>query len=179
MSAPLDPPSRRGEPAAPDVAAPPALTHLDADGRARMVDVGDKDETDRRARAEGYIAMRPETLAAILANGLAKGDAIAVARVAGILAAKRTAELIPLCHPLPLTDVELSFEPAQDLPGLRVEASVRTRGRTGVEMEALTAVAVSLLTVFDMAKGVDRTLRIAGIAVVDKSGGKSGPWQRA
>lgn len=166
------PPAGAGDARAP-------LTHLDADGRARMVDVGDKPESDRRARATGAILMRPETLAAIRSHGLGKGDVLAVARVAGIMAAKRTAELIPLCHPLPLTDVEVTFAETQDLSGLQVEASVRTRGRTGVEMEALTAVAVSLLTVFDMTKGVDRTLRIVDICVVEKTGGMSGPWQRA
>lgn len=144
-----------------------------------MVDVSNKSETARMARATGRISMLPETLAAIRGNSLAKGDVIAVARVAGIQGAKQTAGLIPLCHPLPLTNVQIFVAEDPELPGLRVEAMVKSSGRTGVEMEALTAVAVSLLAIFDMAKGVDKSLRIIDIAVLEKTGGKSGPWQRS
>jgi cyclic pyranopterin phosphate synthase len=142
-----------------------------------MVDVGGKPETDRLARAAGAIRMAPETLALIQANGLAKGDVLGVARLAGVMAAKRTADLIPLCHPLPLThvDVELTADPA--LPGIRVSAITRTRGRTGVEMEALTAATVALLTVYDMAKAVDRGMILEEVRLVEKTGGASGPWR--
>jgi cyclic pyranopterin phosphate synthase len=155
------------------------LTHLDAAGRARMVDVSDKAVTDRFARASGVILMQRETLAAIQANSLAKGDVLAVARIAGIMAAKRTAELIPLCHTLPLADVQVSITPDTSLPGLRAEASVRSAGKTGVEMEALTAVSVTLVTVYDMAKAVDRMMVISDIQLLEKTGGRSGVWRRA
>jgi cyclic pyranopterin monophosphate synthase len=155
------------------------LTHTDADGRARMVDVGDKPETERVARAEGSISMSEEALSAIELNHLAKGDAIATARIAGIMAAKKTAELIPLCHNIPLTDVGVDVEVDRSIPGVRVEARAASRGRTGVEMEALTAATVALLTLYDMAKSLDRAMEISGVRLVAKSGGKSGDWRRS
>jgi cyclic pyranopterin monophosphate synthase len=155
------------------------LTHLDADGHARMVDVGGKGETARTARAEGSITMSIDTLAAIERSALSKGDAIAAGRIAGIMAAKRTAELIPLCHPIALTDVGVDLEVDRSLPGLHVTAWVSTHGRTGVEMEALTAVAVALLTIYDMAKALDRGMEISGVRLTEKRGGKSGDWKRA
>ena len=150
------------------------LTHVDAAGAARMVDVGDKEPTTRRARAAGSIRMQRETLAAIRANVIAKGDVLGVARVAGIMAAKRTAELVPLCHPLPLSAVDVSLTLDEELPGVRAVAAVRTEARTGVEMEALVAVTMALVTVYDMVKGVDRGMTIGEIAVVEKTGGRSG-----
>lgn len=155
-------------------AGTPTLTHLDAHGHARMVDVGGKPETVREAVARGTVRMRPETLDLLLAGGLPKGDALAVARVAGILAAKRTPELVPLCHPLPLTAVEVDLRPDPDASAVHITAAVRTAWRTGVEMEALTAVAVAALALYDMCKGVDRTLRITDIRLVRKTGGQSG-----
>ncbi len=159
-----------------DVARDDGLTHVDAEGRVRMVDVGAKPETERVAVARGEITMRPETLRLITAGALAKGDVLAVAQVAGIMAAKRTAELIPLCHPIPLTQVEVGF--AVDEPGARIEitATVRSCGRTGVEMEALTAVSVAALTIYDMAKAAEKTMRIGNIRLVSKRGGKSGEF---
>jgi cyclic pyranopterin phosphate synthase len=154
------------------------LTHIDAEGRARMVDVGDKAETARTASAEGFITMTLETLDAIAQNALSKGDALAAARIAGIMAAKRTAELIPLCHPIALTDVGVDLEPDRSLPGLRVTAWASTRGRTGVEMEAMAAVTVALLTIYDMAKALDRGMEISGVHVIEKRGGRSGDWKR-
>jgi cyclic pyranopterin phosphate synthase len=154
------------------------LTHVDAEGRARMVDVGEKPETARTASAEGFITMTVETLDAIEQNALSKGDALAVARIAGIMAAKRTAELIPLCHPIALTDVGVDLEADRSLPGLRVTAWASTRGRTGVEMEALAAVTVALLTIYDMAKALDREMEISGVRVTEKRGGRSGDWKR-
>lgn len=154
------------------------LTHTDAEGRARMVDVGGKAETSRTASAEGTITMSGDALAAIEGNALAKGDALATARIAGILAAKRTPELIPLCHPLALTDVGVDFELDQSLPGIRVRAWASTRGRTGVEMEALTAASVALLTIYDMAKSIDRGMKISDVQLTAKSGGRSGDWKR-
>jgi len=154
------------------------LTHIDAEGRARMVDVGEKAETARTASAEGFITMMLETLDAITQNALSKGDALATARIAGIMAAKRTAELIPLCHPIALTDVGVDLEPDRSLPGLRVTAWASTRGRTGVEMEALAAVTVALLTIYDMAKALDRGMEISGVRVTEKRGGRSGEWKR-
>jgi cyclic pyranopterin phosphate synthase len=154
------------------------LSHVGPGGEARMVDVSEKEVTERVARATGIIRMKPETLAAIQGNALAKGDVISVAKIAGVLAAKRTAELIPLCHPLPLTDVQVVITPDESLPGLRCEATARTIGRTGVEMEAITAVAVSLVTVYDMAKAVDREMRITDICLLEKAGGRTGHWQR-
>ena len=154
------------------------LTHVDAEGRARMVDIGEKAETARTASAEGFITMTLETLDAIQQKALSKGDALAAARIAGIMAAKRTAELIPLCHPIALTDVGVDLEPDRSLPGLRVTAWASTRGRTGVEMEALAAVTVALLTIYDMAKALDRGMEISGVHVTDKRGGRSGDWKR-
>jgi len=154
------------------------LTHTDAAGRALMVDVGAKADTVRAARAEGAIAMTAESLDAIEANLVSKGDVIATARIAGIMAAKKTAELIPLCHPISLTDVGIEFAVDRSLPGLRASAWASSRGPTGVEMEALTAVAVALLTVYDMAKALDRRMEISGIRLTEKRGGKSGDWKR-
>ena len=152
------------------------LTHIDATGTARMVDISGKAETDRRARAEGMVVMARETLAAILGGSVKKGDAIGVARIAGIMAAKRTHELIPLCHPLPLSQVDVDFAADDLLPGFRVTATARTTGRTGVEMEALTAVSVACLTLYDMAKAMDRGMTITGIRLLEKEGGRSGNW---
>lgn len=154
------------------------LTHVGPEGRARMVDVSGKSETERVARASGSIRMRPATLAAIQANEVAKGDVLAVARLAGIMAAKRTGELIPLCHPLALTDVQVTAAADPALPGVRIEAEARTIGRTGVEMEALTAVTVALLTVYDMTKALDREMEIGQVVLLEKLGGKLGRWPR-
>lgn len=152
------------------------LTHLDASGSAHMVDVGDKALTAREAIAEGRVVMQPETLR-LIRDGLAKkGDVIATARIAGIMAAKKTHELIPLCHPLLLTKVSIEIEPDETLPGLQVRGLARVSGQTGVEMEALTAVSVACLTIYDMAKAVDRAMRIEGIRLIEKRGGKSGDW---
>ena len=155
-----------------------SLSHVAADGAAKMVDVTAKPETERVARAAGSIRMAAATLAAIRANTLKKGDVIAVARVAGVMAAKHTSDLIPLCHPIPLTDVQVEITPDDSLPGLRAEATVRCFGRTGVEMEAISAVCVTLITVFDMVKAVDRDLIVSDIRVLEKSGGRSGSWKR-
>jgi cyclic pyranopterin monophosphate synthase len=152
------------------------LSHVDETGKARMVDVTDKQETHRVARAGGTIKMKAATLDAIRGNMVAKGDVLAVARLAGIMAAKRTDELIPLCHPLPLHDVDVALTLDATLPGIRVEATAQTVARTGVEMEALTAVSVALLTVYDMAKAIDRDMIIGDIILLAKTGGKSGPW---
>jgi cyclic pyranopterin phosphate synthase len=154
------------------------LSHVNTAGEASMVDVGAKDLTDRVARARGSIRMRRETLAAIQANTLKKGDVLAVARVAGILAAKRTPDLIPLCHPIPLTDVQIDLRPDDSLPGIIAEATARATWKTGVEMEALTAVTVSLLTIYDMAKSLDREMELDDISLLQKSGGKLGDWSR-
>ena len=154
------------------------LSHVAADGSARMVDVTVKAETVRRAVARGTILMKMETLEAIKTNSVAKGDVLAVARVAGILAAKRTAELVPLCHSLPLTDVEITLVPNDDLPGIIVEAASTTVGRTGVEMEAIVAVSIALVTIYDMAKSSDRQMTITDIALLSKSGGAGGDWKR-
>jgi cyclic pyranopterin phosphate synthase len=153
------------------------FSHLDDSGRARMVDVSGKASTVREARAEGQIVMTLDTLKAIETNVLAKGDVLTVAQLAGVMAAKRTAELIPLCHPLALTDVRVNLRPDPNIPGVRCEATVRSVGTTGVEMEALTAVSVALLTVYDMAKAAERGMEIGGIRLVVKSGGKSGLWE--
>ncbi|MCB1492495.1 MAG: cyclic pyranopterin monophosphate synthase MoaC [Rhodobiaceae bacterium] len=154
----------------------PRLTHLAEDGSASMVDVGEKADTVRIAEAEGHVRMRAETLALILAGDMKKGDVIGAARIAGIMAAKQTASLIPLCHPLALTKVSVDIEPDEALPGLRVRAMAKLTGKTGVEMEALTAASVACLTIYDMAKAVDRGMEIGGIRVLSKSGGKSGDW---
>ena len=156
----------------------PRLTHVGEDGEARMVDVGGKPETERVARATGVIRMEPETLRAIVANEIGKGDVVAVARVAGIMAAKRASELIPLCHPVALTDVRVDLVPEAALPGIRATATARSTGRTGVEMEAICAVAVTLITIYDMAKGVDRLMVVSDIALLEKQGGRSGHWRR-
>ena len=152
------------------------LTHMDETGRPRMVDVGDKDVTDRTATAEGILAMSAETLAALREGTTRKGDPLVVARIAGIQAAKRTADLIPLCHTLPLSNVDVTLEPDDEIPGIRARATVRVAARTGVEMEALTAVSVALLTAYDMLKALDREMRMEGIRLLHKSGGRSGTW---
>ena len=153
------------------------LTHLDDAGAAKMVDVSEKAITARTATAEGRIVMQPATLAAIKAGALAKGDVIAVARIAGIMAAKRTSELIPLCHPLPLSGVEVALD--FEAEGIRVTATARTTHTTGIEMEALSAVSVALLTIYDMAKAIDRGMTIDGVRLLAKSGGRSGDWRAA
>ncbi len=152
------------------------LTHVRADGSAHMVDVSAKAETSREAAAEARLSTRPDVIAMIFAADLPKGDALPVARVAGIMAAKRTPDLVPLCHPLPISQVAVDFERGET--EVRLRASVRTRGVTGVEMEALTAVSVAALTLYDMIKAVDRHAEIGGIRVTAKSGGKSGDWRR-
>lgn len=154
------------------------LSHTGEHGEARMVDVSEKSDTHRIARAGGTITMAAATLRAIVDNTLAKGDVLTVARIAGITAAKRTAELIPLCHNIPLTDVAVDLEADDSLPGIRVTSVAMTVGKTGVEMEALTSVAVALLTIYDMAKSMDRAMIIREIVLLEKSGGKSGTWQR-
>jgi cyclic pyranopterin monophosphate synthase len=154
------------------------LSHLDAQGRAKMVDVSDKDITSRIAVARGTIHMRAETLALILANKVEKGDVFSVARVAGIMAAKKTSELIPMCHPLSITSVEIDLTPAENPARVEIAASVRVSGQTGVEMEAMAAVAVAGLTIYDMCKAVDREMSIGEIRLVKKSGGKSGTFLR-
>ncbi len=153
------------------------LTHFDAEGRAAMVDVSAKPETAREATARVRVAMEAATASLIASGGAAKGDVLGVARLAGIMAAKRTAELIPLCHPLPLSAVSLDL--AVDDSGVEIAATVRTTGRTGVEMEALTAASVAALTVYDMVKAVDRGMRIEGLRVIHKAGGKSGEFRQA
>jgi len=152
------------------------LSHVDERGAARMVDVSAKDETERVAVAEAYVVMKPETLALIQEGGLPKGDVLAVARVAGIMAAKRTHELIPMCHPLAITGVVVDLAP-QGADRLRIEARVKTTGKTGVEMEALTAASVAALTVYDMCKAVEKGMRIEGVRLLEKRGGKSGEWR--
>lgn len=151
-----------------------ALTHTDAQGKASMVDVGEKDSTRREARAEGFIYMKPETLTLIQDNGLKKGDVLAVARIAGIQAAKQCSNLIPLCHPLMLNYISVEFNAEPEQHRIRVEACCRLSGRTGVEMEALTAVSVAALTIYDMCKAADKDMCIDGVRVLEKSGGKSG-----
>lgn len=154
------------------------LTHFDAEGRALMVDVGDKPVTARSASACAHVVMRPETLAHVLAGTAKKGDVLGVARLAGIMAAKQTSALIPLCHPLAITKVAVDLVPDPALPGIRITAEVRTTGQTGVEMEALTAASVAALTVYDMLKAVEKSMEIGGIAVLHKEGGKSGRYTR-
>jgi len=153
------------------------LTHIGAEGAARMVDVGAKPATERVAIAEGRVVMLGATLDAILAGDAKKGDVIGAARIAGIMASKRTADLIPLCHPIALDKVTVAITPSRDLPGLLVSAEAATRGPTGVEMEALTAVSVACLTIYDMAKAIDRGMRIEGVRLIEKRGGKSGLWR--
>lgn len=154
------------------------LTHLNEAGEARMVDVSAKPRSARLAVAQGCVAMAPETLALCLAGQAKKGDVFAAARIAGIMAAKRTSELIPLCHPLNLSKIEVEIEADAALPGLRLRAAARTVGETGVEMEALTAIAVACLTIYDMLKAVDRAMRIEGVLLVEKTGGESGDYIR-
>lgn len=154
------------------------LTHIDASGEARMVDVSGKDATVRTAIAVGNVVMKPETLALIRSGDAKKGDVLGTARIAGIMAAKRTHELIPLCHPLALSQVVVELTPDDTLPGVRVRALAKLTGKTGVEMEALTAVSVACLTIYDMVKAVDRFMTIDGIGMIEKAGGKSGDWKR-
>jgi cyclic pyranopterin monophosphate synthase len=156
-----------------------SLTHIGANGEARMVDVSDKAATDRVAIAEGRVRMAAPTLTAILAGDAKKGDVIGAARIAGIMAAKKTADLIPLCHPVGLTKVSVDIAPDQALPGLTVRAEARCVGQTGVEMEAMTAVSVACLTIYDMAKAIDRGMSIESVKLIEKRGGKSGLWQAA
>ncbi len=156
---------------------PAGLTHLSASGEANMVDVGDKPATVREATAEGRVLMAPETLALILAGDAKKGDVLGTARIAGIMAAKRTHELIPLCHPLALSKVSVELTPDEALPGVVVTAMARVTGPTGVEMEVLTAVSVACLTIYDMTKAVDRGMRIEGVRLLAKSGGRSGDFR--
>lgn len=155
----------------------PALTHIDAKGEARMVDVSDKEATERTAVAEGRVIMSKTTLDLIVSGNAKKGDVLGAARLAGIMAAKRTSDLIPLCHPLPLSNVTLDITPDQKLPGCVVQATVKVTGPTGVEMEALTAVAIACLTIYDMIKAAERGVRIEGIYLVEKIGGKSGHYR--
>jgi cyclic pyranopterin monophosphate synthase len=155
----------------------PKLTHLGARGEARMVDVSAKAATERVAVAEGRVTMRAETLDLVLTGNAKKGDVLGVARIAGIMAAKKTHELIPLCHPLAVSKVEIDIEPDRALPGLTVRATVKVTGQTGVEMEALTAVSIACLTIYDMVKSVERGMRIEGIRVLEKRGGKSGTYR--
>ena len=154
------------------------LTHFNSSGEAHMVDVGNKQPTERIAVAEGYIDMLPETLALIQTGGHQKGDVLGIARIAGIMASKRTADLIPLCHPIPLSHVGVKLEPQTGQSRVRCEATAKTVGTTGVEMEALTAVQVALLTIYDMCKAVDRGMCIQSVRLLEKRGGKSGHWLR-
>ena len=154
------------------------LTHLSDAGEARMVDVSDKAATDRIAVAAGCVVMERETLALCMSGNAKKGDVLGAARIAGIMAAKKTSELIPLCHPIALTKVTVDLEADEALPGVRVTATAKTTGQTGVEMEALTAVSVACLTVYDMLKAADRGMRIDGVTLMEKRGGKSGDWRR-
>lgn len=156
----------------------PNLTHLDSQGQAQMVDVSAKSSTVRQAIATGTVTMQPSTLEAIQAGNAPKGDVIGTARLAGIMAAKQTALLIPLCHPLPLKKIEVIIEPEEAIPGYRIQATVKTKSETGVEMEALTAVSVAALTLYDMAKALEKSMRISDIQLVEKIGGKSGHWQK-
>jgi cyclic pyranopterin phosphate synthase len=154
------------------------LTHIGPEGEARMVDVSEKPVTLREARARGAVRMSKEALAAIIAGNLPKGDVIGTARIAGIQAAKRTSELIPMCHPLALTGIDVSCTPDEALPGVTIESLIRCEAKTGAEMEALTAVAVAALTIVDMAKAVDRWMTIEDVTLLEKRGGKSGPQRR-
>ncbi len=156
----------------------PKLTHLDEKGRARMVDVGSKRPTERMAVAQAQVFMRPETLKLIMESGIKKGDALAVAQVAGIMAAKRTYELIPLCHPIKISAVNIDFEADKDTSSIKITATVKTRDRTGIEMEALTAASTAALTIYDMCKAVDRAMTISNVQLQKKSGGRSGTFTR-
>lgn len=163
-------------PSSPPQAVSP-LTHIDQRGQARMVDVTEKGATERTAIAEGRVLMRRETLDVVLEGNAMKGDVLGAARLAGIMAAKRTHGLIPLCHPLPLTKVEIDINPEHSLPGFLVQATVKVTAKTGVEMEALTAVSIACLTIYDMVKAIERSVHIEGIRLLHKSGGKSGEWR--
>ena len=154
------------------------LSHLNEAGEARMVDVSEKAVTERSATAEGFVAMAPGTLDLILSGDAPKGDVLATARIAGLIAAKRTPELIPLCHPLPMTQVTVDFAPSRDPVGIRVEATAKVEAKTGVEMEVLTAVSVACLTIYDMVKAVDRAMTFSGIRLIEKTGGRSGSFRR-
>ena len=153
------------------------LTHIDARGQAHMVDVSHKNTTERIAVAEGKVIMRKETLDAVIAGNAAKGDVLGAARLAGIMAAKRTHGLIPLCHPLPITKIEIDINPEHSLPGFLVQATVKVNGQTGVEMEALMAVSIACLTIYDMAKALEKSMRIDGVRLISKTGGKSGDYK--
>ncbi|MGD0878881.1 MAG: cyclic pyranopterin monophosphate synthase MoaC [Anaerolineales bacterium] len=153
---------------------PTKLTHIDDTGHAHMVDVGDKPETERLAIAQGEVMMKKETLGLIRAGSIKKGDVLTVAQIAGITAAKRTADLIPLCHPLPITHIDVSLTLEDNIPGVLIKATVKTNGKTGVEMEALTAVSVAALTIYDMAKAAEKTMKIQNIRLIEKHGGRSG-----
>jgi cyclic pyranopterin monophosphate synthase len=157
-----------------NLAMTPKLSHLDDSGRARMVDVGAKAETERTATAKGEVLMKPETLRLIRQGSLKKGDVLAVAQVAGVMAAKQTSNLIPLCHPIALNQITVDLDLDDSLPGVRISATARTVGKTGVEMEALTAVSLAALTIYDMAKAVEKTMKIQNIRLVEKHGGQSG-----
>ena len=159
--------------------ASPKLTHLDEKGEARMVDVTAKPVTSREATARARVRMKPATLAAILEGGIAKGDVFAAARIAGIMAAKRTHELIPLCHPLALGAITVNFAPLETQSLIEIESTVRVEGKTGVEMEALTAASIAALTIYDMCKAIDREMTIESVALVEKTGGKSGHFRRS
>ena len=154
------------------------LTHVDRSGRPRMVDISAKDVTERRAVAEALVAVSPETMSLVIDGGGSKGDVLGVAELAGVMGGKRTSDLIPLCHPLPLTDLQVAITPDRGAGVLRIRAEAATTGRTGVEMEAMTAASVAALTVYDMVKGVERGVEIRGIYLVSKTGGKSGTWAR-
>jgi len=154
------------------------LTHFNQSGQAHMVDIGDKNETLRRAVVEGCIKMLPETLEEIMQGDNKKGDVLGIARVAGIMAAKKTADLIPLCHPLPITHVDIELKSIKEKSRVHCVVTVETKGKTGVEMEALTAVQITLLTIYDMCKAIDRGMEITDVRLLKKSGGKSGDWQR-
>lgn len=155
------------------------LTHFNQFGEAHMVDVGEKAVTNRIAISEGFIRMQAETLEFIMAGGHKKGDVLAIARIAGIMASKKTAELIPLCHPLPITHVEINLTPDPEASGVRCQTTVKTSGRTGVEMESLCATQIALLTIYDMCKAIDRGMAIESVRLLEKAGGKSGRWQRS
>lgn len=155
----------------------PKLSHLNVKGEAHMVDVSAKDITERSATAEGFVAMQPETLAIVEEGSAKKGDVLATARIAGIMAAKQTHTLIPLCHPLSITKAEVDFTPRHDPPGIAITATVKVTGQTGVEMEALTAVSVAALTIYDMLKAVDKTMQFDAIRLVEKTGGRSGTFR--
>jgi cyclic pyranopterin phosphate synthase len=172
---PMDPKAHRSDPTRTERRR---LTHVDRSGRPRMVDVSDKPVTSRRAVAEASVSMSQETLSLVIDGGGAKGDVLGVAELAGVMGAKRTSELIPLCHPLALTDIQVAITPDRAAGLLRIRAEAATTGQTGVEMEAMTAASVAALTVYDMVKGVERGVEVRGVRLVSKSGGKSGEWHR-